>query len=156
MTEVKSGLLVPRIFTCSSFKLHSTLNMFCFVNNNTGVPWAIYHKKKRFCFFVAKIRWNQLYSIKNIFCFVCLKIVSLPALLHLEKVFLQFAAGHPGFLLHFTQNNIFYLCLAKWRCFRILFLITTSTSVFVTKLHFWSSILLEKCFGLLATKLDYL
>ena len=49
----------------------------------------------------------------------------------------------------------FCLCLAKWRCFRILFLRTTFSSVFVTKVHFYYSILLEKCFGLLATKLDY-
>ena len=48
------------------------------------------------------------------------------------------------------------MCLARWRCFRILFLRTTFTSVFVTKLYFWCSILLEKCFGLLATKSDYL
>ena len=81
--------------------------MFCFVHNNTGLPWAIYHKKKAFLLFVAKTRWNQLYSIKSIFWLVCRKIVSLPALLHLEKVFFQFAAGHPGFLLHFTQNNVF-------------------------------------------------
>ena len=63
--------------------------------------------KKRFCFFVAKTRWNQLYSIKTIFWFVCRKIVSSPALLHLKKFFLQFAASHPGFLLHFTQKNVF-------------------------------------------------
>ena len=47
------------------FKLHSTHNIFCFVYNNTGLPWAIYHKKKAFLIFVAKTRWNQLYSIKN-------------------------------------------------------------------------------------------
>ena len=56
----------------------------------------------------------------------------------------------------FYSKQRFYLCLAKWRRFRILFLRTTFTSVFVTKLHFWCSILLEKCFGLLATKIDYL
>ena len=106
-------------------------------------------------FFIAETRWNQLYSRKSIFRFVCHKIVLLPALLHLEKIFFQFAAKLPWFLLHFTQNNVFYLCLAKWHCFRIPFLRTTFTSVFVTKLHFWFSILLEKYFGLLATKLDY-
>ena len=140
-------------------KLHSTQNMFCVVNNNIELPWAIYHKKKKrfcFCFFVAETRWNQLYSRKSIFRFVCRKIVLLPSILHLEKIFFQFAAKLPWFLLHFTQNNVFYLCLAKWHCFRIPFLRTTFTSVFVTKLHFWFSILLEKYFGLLATKLDYL
>ena len=98
------------LFTCSSLKLHSTHNIFCFVNNNTGLSWAIYKKKKSvFFIFVAKTRWNQLYSIKSIFWFVCCKIVSLPALLHLEKVFFQSAAGHPGFLLHFTTKTTFLL-----------------------------------------------
>ena len=64
-------------------------------------------EKKAFSIFIAKTHWNQLYSIKSIFWFVCRKIVSLPALLHLEKVFFQSAAGHPGFLLHFTKNNVF-------------------------------------------------
>ena len=66
-------------------------------------------KKKRFCFcfFVAETRWNQLYSRKSIFRFVCRKIVLLQALLHLEKIFFQFAAKLPWFLLHFTQNNVF-------------------------------------------------
>ena len=96
------------------FNLHSTENMFCFVNQNIGLPWAIHHQKKRFCFFVAKTRWNQLYSIKSIFWFVCRKIVLLPALLHREKVFFQFAASHPDF--HFTL--LFCFCMAKWRCFQ--------------------------------------
>ena len=66
-------------------------------------------KKKRFCFcfFVAETRWNQLHSRKSIFRFVCRKIVLLQALLHLEKIFFQFAAKLPWFLLHFTQNNVF-------------------------------------------------
>ena len=38
-------------------------------------------------------------------------------------------------------------------CFRILFLRKTFSSVFVTKVHFYCS--LEKCFGLLVTKLNY-
>ena len=103
-------LYLSRYFWVSHFhvfKLHSTHNIFCYVNNITGLPWAIYHTKKAFLLFVAKTRWNQLYSIKSIFWLVCRKIVSLPALLHLEKVFFQFAASHPGFLLHFTQNNVF-------------------------------------------------
>ena len=56
----------------------------------------------------------------------------------------------------FYSKQPFYLCLGKWRCFRILFLRTTFTSVFVTKLHFWCSILLEKCFSFFVTKLNYL
>ena len=132
----------------------------CFASLTTTLSFLELYitKKKAFLllFFVAETRWNQLYSRKSIFRFVCHKIVLLPALLHLEKIFFQFAAKLPWFLLHFTQNNVFYLCLAKWHCFRIPFLRTTFTSVFVTKLHFWFSILLEKYFGLLATKLDYL
>ena len=53
ITEVKSALLV-RLFLsfsfsrvqASSFKLHSTHNIFYFVNKNTGLLWAIYHRKK--------------------------------------------------------------------------------------------------------------
>ena len=139
------------------FNLHSTENMFCFVNNNIGFPWAIYHQTKSvFVFFVAKIRRNQLHSIKSIFWFVCRKIVSLPALLHLKKVFFAVCSESPWFFTSFYSKQRFYLCLGKWRQFRILFLGTTLTSVLVTKLHFWCSILLEKCFVLLATKLDYL
>ena len=107
ITEVKSALLV-RLFLsfsfsrvqASSFKLHSTHNIFYFVNNNTGLPWALYHKKKTFLIFIAKTHWNQLYSIKSIFWFVSVKIVSL-TLLHLEMVFVQFAATHPGFFTSF-------------------------------------------------------
>ena len=43
--------------------------------------------------------------------------------------------------------------MAKLRCSRILLLRTTFSSSFVRKLHIWRSILPEKCFGLLATKL---
>ena len=91
-------------------KLHSIQNMFCLVNNNIELPWAIYRKKKAFLiflFFVAETRWNQLYKRKSIFWFVCRKIVLLPALLHLGKIFFQFAAKLPWVLLHFTQNNVF-------------------------------------------------
>ena len=94
------------LFTCSSFKLHSTHNIFCFATT-MGFLELYIKKKSVFFIFVAKTRWNQLYSIKSIFWFVCRKIVSLPALLHLKKFFLQFPASHPGFLLHFTQKNVF-------------------------------------------------
>ena len=46
--------------------------------------------------------------------------MSLPALLHLEKVFFQFAAGHPGFLPHFIQKQSFesYYLQSFW-CFAL-------------------------------------
>ena len=53
----------------------------------------------------------------------------------------------------FYSKQRFYLCLAKLRCCRILILRTTFSSFFVRRLHIWRSILPEKCFGLLATKL---
>ena len=128
MTEVKSALLVP-LFLSFSFSRVQASNFIaptiCFALLTTTLGFLelyITKKKKRFCFFVAKTRWNQLYSIKSIFWFVCRKIVSLPVLLHLEKVFFQFAATHPGFLLHFTENNVF--TCDRWRCFGILFLRT--------------------------------
>ena len=64
-------------------------------------------KKKCFCFFLAKTRCNHLYSIKSIFWFVCRKIVFLPVLLHLEKVFFQFAVSHPDF--HFILLKTTFL-----------------------------------------------
>ena len=80
---------------------------FALLTRTLGFLELYITKRKRFCFFVVKTRRNQLYRIKSIFWFVCPKIVLLPALLHLEKFFFQFAASHPGFLLHFTQNNVF-------------------------------------------------
>ena len=41
------------------------------------------------------------------FGFVCRKMGLFPALLHVKKFFLQFPASHPGFVLHFTQKNVF-------------------------------------------------
>ena len=53
----------------------------------------------------------------------------------------------------FYSKQRFYSCLAKLRCCRILLLRTTFSSSFVSRLHIWRSILPEKCFGLLPTKL---
>ena len=77
------------------------------------------------------------------------KVVWFPALLQRKKVFFQFAASPPEFPL----KARFCFCLAKLRCSRILLLRTTFPSSFVSKLHFWRSILPKKCFGLLATKI---
>ena len=152
MTGVKSALLVPLFLSfsfsrvqASSFKLHSTHNIFCFATT-LGFLELYIKKKSVFFIFVAKTRWNQLYSIKSIFWFVCRKIVSLPALLHLEKVFFQSAAGHPGFLLHFTKNNVFtcvWLGDAIWNplsennlylCFRNQ---TALLMLYITRKMFW-------------------
>ena len=70
---------------------------FALLTRTLGFLELYITKKKGFCFFVAKTRWNQLYSIKSIFWFVCRKIVLLSALLHLRKFFFQFAVSHPGF-----------------------------------------------------------
>ena len=112
MTEVKSALLVPLFLSFSFSRVQASSFIaptiyFALLTTTLGFLELYMKKKKRFFIFVAKTRWNQLYSIKSIFWFVCRKIVSLPALLHLEKVFFQFAATHPGFLLHFTENNVF-------------------------------------------------
>ena len=83
---------------------------------------------------------------------VCRKVVCFAVILHRKKVFFRFAASPPNFSLILLKQR-FYLCLAKLRCCRILLLRTTFSSSFVRKLHIWRSILPEKCFGLLATKL---
>ena len=137
------------IYCCKMrcFKLHSTQNMFCFVNNNIELPWAVYKKKIKafllFSFLLLKhvrikyIAWKAyfgLFAVKSCCCqrYCTWKIFSSS----LQQIILAFTS--------FYSKQRFYLCLAKWRCCRILFLRTTFT--------FWCSILLEKCFGLLATK----
>ena len=70
---------------------------------------ALKFRSQKTAFFVSKTRCTQLYSTKNMFWSVCRKIVLCPA---------------------------FYLILDKLHCFRILFLRTTFSFVFVTKLHF--------------------
>ena len=49
------------------FDSHSSENTFLYVGKKIALLWVLYHKKKRFCFFVAKTRWTQLYSTKNMF-----------------------------------------------------------------------------------------
>ena len=56
----------------------------------------------------------------------------------LQWVTLRFAS--------FYLKQRFYLIVDKLHCFRILFLRTTFSFVFVTKLHFWYSILPKKMF----------
>ena len=132
------------------FDSHSSENTFLYVGNKIALLWILYHKKKRFCFFLAKTRWTQLYSTKNMFglfavilgCFqsYCTKKGSSSSM---QRVFLIFT--------WFYSKQRFCFLLAKLRCLRIVFLRTTLFSVSVTKLHFGRSILPEKCFNLLAT-----
>ena len=131
------------------FDSHSSENTFLYVGKKIALLWVLYHKKKRFCFFVAKTRWTQLYSTKNIW-FVFCNIGLFSVLLHQKKVFFQYAASHPHFHLILLKQRFCFL-LAELRCLRIVFLRTTLFSVSVTKLHFGRFILPEKCFGLLAT-----
>ena len=67
------------------FDSHSSENTFLYVGNKIALLWVLYHKKKRFCFFVAKTRWTQLYSIENMFWFVCCNIGLFSVLLHQKK-----------------------------------------------------------------------
>ena len=104
-----------------------------------------------------EIGFHELYkhvalTQKNMFWPVSRKVVLFPALLQGKKVSFQFALSHPAFHLIYSKER-FYLILAKFRCFRILSLRRTFSFVFVTKLHFWCSILPKKCCGSLATKL---
>ena len=124
------------------FDSHSSENTFLYVGNKIALLWVLYHKKKRFCFFVAKTRWTQLYSTENMFWFVCCNIGLFSVLLHQKKVFFQYAGSHPGFHLILLKQRFCFL-LAKLRCLRIVFLRTTLFSVSVTKLHFGRSILLK-------------
>ena len=56
------------VFRCKIpfFQPPSTQDMFWFVGNEVGLLWGLNHKKRRFCFFVAKTRCFQLYCSKNI------------------------------------------------------------------------------------------
>ena len=121
---------------------HSSENTFLYVGNKIALLWVLYHKKKRFCFFVAKARWTQLYRTKNMFWLVCCNIGLFSVLLRRKKVFFQYAGSHPDFHLILLKQRFCFL-LAKLRCLRIVFLRTTLFSVSVTKLHFGRSILLK-------------
>ena len=154
MKSEVSAIMLPKnsdfVFCCliPFFEPHSSENTFLFAGNKIALLWALYYEKKRFSFFVAKTRCNQLYSTKKMFPFVCCNI----GLLHEKKVFFEYAASHPDFHLILRKQRFCFL-LAKLPCFTIVFLRITLFSVSVTKLHFT---LPNRCFGLLATKLGYL
>ena len=48
------------------FESHSSENTFLYAGNKIALLWVLCHKKKRFCFFVAKTRWTQLYSTTHV------------------------------------------------------------------------------------------
>ena len=115
---------------------------------------ALKFRSQKTAFFVSKRRCTQLYSTKNMFWSVCRKLCCFQRCYtgerfssSLQWVTLRFA--------WFYSKQRFYLILDKLHCFRILFLRTTFSFVFATKLHFWCSILPKKCSGLLATKLGW-
>ena len=60
------------VFLCKIpiFQPPSTQNMFWFVGNEVGLLWGLNHKKRRFCFFVAKTCCSQLYCSKNILVYL--------------------------------------------------------------------------------------
>ena len=95
----KSSDLVFRQKT-RCLKLHNTENMFWLVGTKIGFFELYIAKSSVFAFCLLK---HVALTQRS----VCRKVVLFPALLHGKKVFIQFAASHPGFLLHFTQNNVF-------------------------------------------------
>ena len=77
----------------------------CMLARN-ALLWVLYHKKKCFCFFVAKTRRTQLYSTKSMFWFVCYNIGLFSVLLHQKR----FSPSMQGVTLIFTwfySNNGF-------------------------------------------------
>ena len=52
------------------------------------------------------------------FWFVCRKIGMLPALLHLKRVFCQFAKAYANFYLIVLKKNVSVCFPAKLRCFQ--------------------------------------
>ena len=133
------------------FEFYSTENIFWLVGNEIELLWALYCKNQRFCFFLATTHCTQLYVLKasGLFavklCVLQWYCTGKRFSFSLQRVRLIFP--------WFYSKRRFYLCLAKLRCSTILLLRTTFSSSFVSKLHIWRSILPEKCFGLLPTKL---
>ena len=112
------------------FKLHITDNMFCFVNNSIGLPWALYCKKSVFAFFAVKLCCCQRYCTGK-----------------------RFSSSLQRVTLIFTS---LYFVACVWlsdAVFSIIFLRTTFPLFSLPK-HFWRSILPKECFGLLATQLS--
>ena len=91
-------------------KLHITDNMFCFVNNSIGLPWALYCKKSVFAFFAVKLCCCQRYCTGK-----------------------RFSSSLQRVTLIFTSLYFFACVWLSDAVFSIIFLRTTFSSFFVTK-----------------------
>ena len=112
---------------------------------------ALKLRSQKTAFFKSKIRFSQLWSRKTCFGLFPVKLCFLQGYYTGKRFSSSFQRGTPRFTWFYSRER-FYLILAKLRCFRILSLRRTFSFVFVTKIHFWCSILPKKC-GLLGTKL---
>ena len=104
------------------FDSHSSENTFLCVGNKIALLWVLYHKKKRFCFFLAKTRWTQLYCTKNMFGLFAVKL----------GCFLRVCSESVRFLLDFTQNNVSVYFWVSYAVFSIMFARTASSFFFRT------------------------
>ena len=93
-----SDLVFPRKVRC--FKLHTTKNMFWLIGTKIGFFELYIAKNSDFAFCLLKHVALTQWSVRR-------KVVSFPALLHGKKVFLQFAASHPSFLLMLLKTTFF-------------------------------------------------
>ena len=118
---------------------------FLYVANKIALLWVLYHKKNRFCFFVAKTSWIQLYSTKNMFWFVFCNIVVFSAIAS-KKGLLPVCRESPWFSLDFPQTTVLlsfgWVTLSQNRlsednlvlCFRNQ---TTLWTLYITGKMFW-------------------
>ena len=79
MTEMKLALLVPLFFSFSFSRVQASSFIapticFALLTTTLGFLELYITKKKRFCFFIPKTSWNQLYTIKSIFGLVAVKL----------------------------------------------------------------------------------
>ena len=134
------------------FEFYSTENIFWLVANEIELLWVLYCKNQPFFFFLATTRCTQLYSLKKeCFGLFAVKLCVLQWYCTGKRFSFSLQGVRQIFSWFYSKQG-FYMCLAKLRSSRILLLRTTFSS-FVSKLHIWRSLLLEKCFGLLPTKL---
>ena len=93
-----SDLVFPRKLRC--FKLYNTENMFWLVGTKIGFFELYIAKSSVFVFCLLK---HVALTQRS----VCCKVVLFPALLHGQKVFFQFAASHPAYLLILLKTTFF-------------------------------------------------
>ena len=100
--------------------------MLWLVDNETGLLWALHHKKQRLCIFVAKRRSTQLYSTKNMFWFVWRQSRLFPA------------CEWPWFLFDCLQKNVLGCLLLSCTVFSTIFLRTTFATIPYMKYVFYA------------------